>query len=1460
MRRPIQFFLRYPVVTVMVALLAVVAGLEALLHMPRMEDPSITIRTGLVLAAYPGATAEQVEQQVTRPLEAHLFRFPEVRKDKTFATSRPGLVIFNVELEDQVRDPDVVWSKVRAELELAKATELPQEIQGPVVDSDFGDTVAMLIAVRGERFGYRELKDAADQVKDELRSIRDVGRLVTYGTQEEQIWITGDLGRWAQYPGDPARILGALGQRNGVGPSGNVDAGATRVPVRTQALFTSEDQIRQTIVDVSPSGQPVHLGDLAKVERRYGDPDHLVRYDGQPCLLIAVEMQKGKNIVEMGDKVAAALARVRRRIPADLKLDVLADQPAVVASRMHHLGVEFLLAMGAVILVALVLLPMRVALIAALAIPITMLGTLGLLDALGIQLHQVSIAALIVVLGIVVDDAIVIADNYLELLDHGVPRGRAAWRSAAEVVVPVLTATLTIIASFLPLLILEGSVGEFISALPLTVALALSVSFLVAIFITPWLCRRFIAHGLKADPAAPAGRNFRVLDWVQGHYGSVITWLMGHKVLALAAGGLSVALGALMYAGIPQQFFPSAERNQFVIDLWMPEGTRIQATQAALERIEGHLRNLSEVAHVATFVGESAPRFYYNVNPQQPDAAYGQLVVNTRDLATTPALVARLQTDLAKVVPEGLVIAKELQQGDTLEAPVEVRLSGESASALKVAGRQVEDLLRALPGTLFVHTDHFNAALQAEVNVDPESANRLGLTHLGIARTLAGGLDGMPVTFFREGDRTLPVLLRLDPAHRGSFGAVRGTPLLSAATQGNLPLGAVATLTPQWQPSRLVRRNGVPTLTVRSFVQPGVYASTIQAQVERQLAAHPLPEGVRVAFGGESENQDGTFPGMLLALGISLAAIFLVLLLQFRNLKEPLVIMASIPLSVFGAMLGLVVTGNPFGFTAFMGMISLCGIVVRNAIILVDALHARLRDGVPMEEAAKEAGARRLRPIFLTTLAAAVGVLPMILSGSKLWSPLASVIAVGLVLSMLSTLLVIPVLYVVVLRPRRPRAWKAVLALLALGGAASAGRAGEPLDLEACTRRALQANLAVRIARAKVEALRHGVGTAQADYLPQLTASLDWSRSTTQGLVTLPAGCLGTLPGGDLLPAQPLSLDQGSRNLALGNLTLGQPLTPLLKVRQGEVAARKDLESAEAERSGAEAEVRLGVHQAFVGFLVARQQQEVARAELAVAETAQEDGRAAVKAGQALRVADLGAGAAVLRARQNLLTARHQEEDARRELGDLLQAGPEESLDFSMAEPPPPEPPSLDGLREAALQHNAGLRAARAQHGKSQAGVVAARLAYVPDVNAYVRYTNQSGVPFLRSDFVTVGLQFSWSLFDGGRRSHTLSQRSAESLQAQENVQRLEQRVRLDVEKGCRRFEEARALLDAAEQAARYQAETLRIARDQRQAGLIPPVRLGEAMLADARARLDALQARLGVGLAVAELERLRGE
>ncbi|MBJ6748701.1 efflux RND transporter permease subunit [Geomonas anaerohicana] len=1466
---PIKFSLRYPPVTLILTAMVVFIGIHAFLKMQRTEDPTITIRTGLVAAMYPGATSEQVEKQVTKTLEKHIFKFPEVRKEKTYSTSRPGVAIINVELEDTVKNSDQFWAKLRHEMNLVRTTELPAGVMGPVVDSDFGDTVAMLVAVHGKRYGYRELRDYADKIHDEMRTVREVGKLVTYGNQSEEIRITGSLERIAQYFTDTRQIVNALRERNAIQSAGHFEAERSKAPLRTTGIFNTEDEIRNVLVDVSKDGHPLYIKDFAKVERRYQDPTFMVRYDGDPCLLLSVEMQKGKNIVELGEQLDTVFKRLKVLLPPDVKLDLVANQPEVVKERTESLSHEFLLAIISVVLVTIVLLPLRVAVIAALAIPVTLCGTLGVMNAFGIALHQVSIAGLIMVLGIVVDDAIVIADNYVELLDHKVPKAEAAWRCASDVLVPVLTATITIIASFLPLLIITGSVGEFIMALPLTVAIALAVSFVVAVFLTPLLCRFFIQKGLHDHDAAPEhGKQKKsLLDRLQDNYGVWIGIFIKRKWLGFTLGGCAFVFGVLLFAAVPQQFFPSAERNQFGIDVWMPQGTRIEATDEVLRKIEKSLGAHKGVTHYATFVGQSAPRFYYNVNPQQPDAAYGQFIVNTASVKDTTRLVKELRADLAKVAPEAMVIVKELQQGAQMEAPIEVRIAGDDISELKRLGEKVQGILESIPDTEYVFRDYLNDSYMVDVKVNDELANRLGLTDASVSQTLAGAFDGSAVSTFWEGDRAIDIKLRLDAASRSSFGDIENTYLNSDLTRARVPLRAVATLAPEWQTSRIVRRNGVHTMTIRAFQKPGGYASKILEQAMPRIKALELPTGYRIYYGGEKDNQEETFPQMVSALAISLVAIFLVLLVQFRTISDPLVVMASIPLTLFGAILGLVITHNPFGFTAFMGLISLCGIVVRNGIILVDYCNERVAEGESLENAAREAGARRLRPIFLTTMAAAVGVTPMILSRSSLWSPLASVIAFGLIFSMFFTLLVVPVIYVAVKTraARRALGKQAAVAaalvgmvLLAGGREASAEPVRQSLTLSQAVELALKQNSVLKIGRDKVAESDHKIASVRSLYFPQLTNNTKYMAVSDKQQISIPAGSLGSA-GGDQFPNKEVKLSQSKSTMLYSETMLAQPTTQLFKIGAANDIAKAERGIAKAELSRSENETVLAVHELYYALLVADKERAAARASLDAAQENLREAEDGVKAGNVLEVALTGARADLLQNRQALLIAENRAADVTSELCDLLGLPSDTALEATEAGLPELAKPVKEQAYDEARSGNGELLAARGTLEKSRHAVRAARYEYIPDLTIYAKHGYQDGAPFLEKNIGIVGAELTWNIFDWGKRKADLGQRLAQQSQAEENLARIDKRIGIEIDKALRKLERAQQMVEVAREALALRRENARLSENRLQAGTVTAARHAEAVAALKRAEMDELQAALAYRLAQAELDRIRG-
>ena len=773
-----------------------------------------------------------------------------------------------------------------------------------------------------------------------------------------------------------------------------------------------------------------------------------------------------------------------------------------------------------------------------------------------------------------------------------------------------------------------------------------------------------------------------MVDSMQRVYNRAIGWSMENRRMVLISGGVIFLVGLGVLQLVKQQFFPLAERDQLVMDIWMPEGSRIEATDAAVHRIEQAIQSESAIKNYSSFIGSGAPRFYYDISPQPPAENYAQILVNTSSVSQTPKIAEKLREQLPALVPEARIFVKELQQGDDMEAPVEVRISGESSSVLNASALQVEDILRHTPGARDIHTDWHGTQAQTGVHLNDAIANRLGFTNANVAQQIATGLDGAPVATFWEGDRKIDIALRLQENERANVQNLADLYVQSPSTGASLPLRSIATLTPELQPARIVHRNGVPTITVRCFAADGYLPSQVLANARKQIAQMNLADGYHVEYGGEEESQNDTSGDMNWALIVSLILIFLVLLLQFRTFIDPLIVMAAFPLALPGAALGLFVTRNPFGFTAFVGIISLGGLVVRNSIILIDAIYERTRSGTPLVQAAMEAGERRLRPIFLTTMAAAVGVIPMILSGSSLWSPLASVIAFGLLASMFFTLIVIPVLFVTVHSFKAKRtlgiAGAAIAVVLLAGAPAFSSAQTRTLSLEEAIHLAQQQNRTVRMAHLKIAEAQARLTQARADYFPRVTNESHALHMDERQSLTIPQGSLGTTAQNQQIPNKDVAIELGKQNLLISTTTAAQPLSQLFKINAAVDAAHADVAQARADAERAENEVRLNVKKLYYNLLTIEQRRKAAALHIHAGEEKLAEARNAVATGAALDVEVQNGTAEIAEAQNSLGALEDTEEDLKADLEDLI--GLPRSGDFSLL---PPEEEAVPVVPEA---------------------------------------------------------------------------------------------------------------------------------------------------------------------------------
>ncbi|MFT3827824.1 MAG: efflux RND transporter permease subunit [Chitinophagaceae bacterium] len=1011
----IEAAMKYRQVTIVVTVLLLILGVYSLMNMPRSEDPKIDMPVAMVYAFYPGADEVQMEKQVTNKIEQYLFSFEEVKKKKTRSQTKDGQVFITVELNTEVKDRKKFWSTLQHGLNTTLKANLPPGVIGPVVNSNFGDVTAQIISVSSPVRSYAEIEKFLDQLEDGLKVIPTVSKINRSGGQKQQIYITVDDRKMQQYGFDVSTIIQTLQLQNVTAYSGELTINASNVPVFANSRYNNEEEIGNQIIYTTPSGTVVRLKDVASIERRFEEVSSYIRRGEDKTMILSTEMQPGNNIVQFGHEVEEKIKEVQKTFPPDVKVNMIVNQPEVVDESIRHFMVEFGMAILSVIIVVMLLLPFRVAAVSSLAAPLSILITFGILKIIGIELHQVTLAALIIVLGMVVDNAIVVVDNYIEKLDEGITPWTAAWQSAKQLSLPIFTATLAIIFAFAPLAIfMDGIAKDFMAALPVTVAVALIASMLVALLLTPYTCYVFIKKGLRHKISDRPQRK-SLLDHLQNVFNKAAEWCFRWPKTTMVCAVLAV-VSALFIAGkVEQEFFPTSERNQFNIEVWMPSGTSLPETETTVKRIEAILKKDQRVADLSSFVGTSSPRFQTSYAPEPPRRNFAQIFITTTSAKATEDIVHEYLPKFEGFVPDGYVRLRQLsfQEG----SPIAVRIIGEDMVAQKKLADTVKAILREAKGTNWVHTDYEDDYFGISLAINEDKANRLGVSNQSVTQTIGAGLKGYAVSQLWEGDKPVDIFVRLDSASRKDLSALEN---LHVSTRYNtkVPLKEVATLVPGWHTGVIAHRNGLRTLTVLSEAQYGIRPSVILKEAAPKIAAIQLPQGMRIEYGGDAESSAENEPGMMTALGVSLILIFLTLLFQFKSFGKTLIILSTFPLSLLGAFLGLLLTGNPMGMTAFMGIISLIGIVVRNGIILVDYADELVKDhGYTIRSAALAAAKRRMRPIFLTSAAAAVGVVPMIISKSPLWAPLGSVLASGLIVSMMLTLFVVPVMYYRFVKP-----------------------------------------------------------------------------------------------------------------------------------------------------------------------------------------------------------------------------------------------------------------------------------------------------------------------------------------------------------------------------------------------------------------------------------------------------------
>ena len=1011
-RSAVEWAMHYRQIVILVVCCLVAFGIYSLPQMRKNEFPGFTIRQGVVVAVAPGNTAEEMVEQVTKPLENYIFSYKEVKKGKTFSKSRDGIVYIQVELNDDLNNKDEFWSKFKHGVQTFK-TQLPSNVLAVQVMDDFGDTSALLITMESEDKTYRELNDYMDDLQDRLRRIPSVGRMTVSGVQKEQISVYLDNARLSRYGLNDQTLAASLFAKGFTTTGGRVRTDAYMQPVYVARSLNTVYDVQQLIVYTDPQGRNVRLKDVARVVREYPEPESYISNNGKKCIMLSVEMKKGQNIVKMGEDINEVLTDFQQTLPSEVSIFRITDQSKVVDDSVTNFLHELVIAIVAVIIVVMLLLPMRVALVAASAIPITIFISLGLFHAFGLELNTVTLAALIVTLGMIVDNSIVIIDCYLEKIGEGVSRWHASIESTQHFFKSIFSATMAISITFFPFLITtSGMIHDFLLSFPWAITLILAISLVVATLLVPFMQFYFIRKPIRQKMRPDGKPAFSFLNMLQVYYDRLLAFCFRWPKATLATGILSIVLGAFLLGKLPQQLMPYADRNQFAVEIYLPTGASVNRTAEVADSLEHILRRDPRVVSVASFKGCASPRFQTTYAPQIAGTNYAQFIVNTTGIKETVELLEEYAPRYNDYFPDARVRFKQLSYSEAVY-PVEVRLSGESLDSIRVAVDTIESILRGMPELVTVQSDLSDPLQAAEIRLKEDEASRLGISNIQVETALALRYgSGIPVASVWEGDDNIPVSIKSETSDHATNEDLMNELIPVAGGLSCVPLRQVAEIVPVWKVGQIVRRNGILTATVQADLQRGENGMAVVGKVQQQLDGLSLPQGVQLAYGGDLEDSADKMPPVMNGLMVAALMIFFILVLHFHRVNIATLIFLSMTLCLFGTAAGILIQGVEFSITCVLGIVSLMGIIVRNGIIMINyAEELRETERMHVREAIWHSASRRMRPIFLTSAAASMGVIPMILGKSGLWMPMGTVICYGTLITMIFLLTVLPVAY-----------------------------------------------------------------------------------------------------------------------------------------------------------------------------------------------------------------------------------------------------------------------------------------------------------------------------------------------------------------------------------------------------------------------------------------------------------------
>ena len=986
-------------------------GIFSFTHMGRMEDPDFTMRTMVVGVSWPGASPQQMSDQVTDKLEEKLRDLPGVDYTKSFTDGSKSVIYINLKEDLPSNKIRPAWEEARNMIN-DEWKSLPSGVQGPSINDRFDDVYGTIYALSGDEFSYEEKRQQAEDLKRQLLSVPNVKKITLIGVQEKSLDVTINKDKLASYQVSTQQLLTALKQQSAMVPAGMVNTDTNNVYLRINGVFDRVDAVKNMPIRIN--NQTIRLGDIADVTMTYKDPSSpQFYYEGKPAIGIAISMDAGANNIEFGKAIDTKLKELKTTIPAGLSLDQVSNQPHIVKESIGDFSQSLFEAIAIVLLVSFASLGIRTGIVVALTIPVVVSTTFVLMYENGIYLHKVSLGALILALGLLVDDAIIVVEMMSVKLEEGFNHWRAATFAYESTAFPMLSGTLITCAGFLPLALAEGMVAEFTKSLSIVVFMALILSWIASVLVSPVLGYKIIENKAEKPELEWTRRDHimhRLKTVFYARFESLLHWALGHHkaVLLLTLGAFILSL--LSFPLIKQEFFPSSTRNEIIVSMQFPQSSSIDYTQNQAKSLDALLKDNEHIDHFTTYVGEGSPRFVLTLEPELPRANFMQTIIVTKSLEDRDALFKDLQDQLNDQYPSALINMQFVQIGPPSKYPVMLRVSGPDASEVKTIANDVKAKMQEDKDLHNIAFDWPDTEPVAQIHIDPDKARMLGINSYAVSLHLQSLLSGTKSGEYYEGNQTIPVTFRLSGNENHNLAALSSLPI-QTGNGSYVPLSQIATISMSQEEGIIWHRNMMPTISIHANVGPDVLGNAKTKEIYNKLAEYrqDLPTGYTIDLDGSAEKSVTAVQKLLMPMPIMLFAIMTILMFQLKRIALMFMALFTAPLGLIGVVLALNITRTPLGFMAILGIIALSGMIIRNSIILLDQIEIHRAEGQSAREAIINSATLRFRPIMLTAIAAILGMIPLM--GSVFWSPLAIAFSGGLLVATILTLIVLPVMY-----------------------------------------------------------------------------------------------------------------------------------------------------------------------------------------------------------------------------------------------------------------------------------------------------------------------------------------------------------------------------------------------------------------------------------------------------------------